>query len=97
MRKCKICFHEDRRAIELDIISGTPVRQLSQKWGFDKSLFCRHKKHIEAEYLIEQALSPHPVCTSVPAIIETAVSVVSEQNRLDGREVKDAIRIMFDE
>jgi hypothetical protein len=94
--KCKICDHPDRRAIELDIIGGVSIRDVSQKWGINRSAVFRHKKHITEEFAVEQALSPHPVCKSVPAIIETAVSV-SQKKHLEGWEVQDAIKMAFDE
>lgn len=96
MGKCKICDHPDRKTIELDIISGTSVRKLESKWKLNKNLFVRHRSHIENMYLVEQALSPHPACTSVPAIIETAVSL-SQSKHLEGWEVQDAIRMAFTE
>jgi hypothetical protein len=43
---CSICIHPDREAIDQELISGTPVRDIAGRYGIGKSSINRHKKHI---------------------------------------------------
>ncbi|HHY08275.1 MAG TPA: hypothetical protein GX530_07090 [Corynebacteriales bacterium] len=45
-RRCSVCNHPKREAIDRAIISGTPIRDIAGRFGVSKSAVYRHKKHI---------------------------------------------------
>jgi transposase len=45
-RKCSICNHPNRTAIDKAIVSGTPIRDIAGQFNVSKSAVYRHKKHI---------------------------------------------------
>ncbi len=45
-RRCSICNHPKRTAIDNALVSGTSVRDIAGQYGVSKSAVYRHKKHI---------------------------------------------------
>jgi len=40
---CKVCSHQDRHAIEQDIVSGQPLRVIGRRWAISKDSVRRHR------------------------------------------------------
>ena len=48
-RRCTICDHSQRQAIEKALISGLPYRALAKRWGVTPSALVRHnQRHLAA-------------------------------------------------
>lgn len=48
-QKCSICSHPDRLEIDRAIIAGTPLRDISGRFGPSKTAIGRHRPHIANE------------------------------------------------
>jgi vacuolar-type H+-ATPase subunit I/STV1 len=43
---CKVCEHNDIKAINKAIIAGESLRKIAEKYDFHYSTLCRHKQHL---------------------------------------------------
>ncbi len=43
---CTVCAHPERKAIDEALIVGTPLREITRRWGVSKDAASRHRKHV---------------------------------------------------
>jgi hypothetical protein len=86
--KCTICHHPEVDAINQDILSGTPIRHMVERYGVSMGSLQRHKNHIPEA--LTRAKEAEVVCTADALLTdlqqtkETALWFLNE-----AREAKD--------
>ena len=60
-RRCKVCDHAGREAIEADMITGMGLLPLAAKHGVSKSVLARHRTNCLAPRLAAAARLTAPV------------------------------------
>lgn len=96
-RTCTICNHENRDAIEEDLITGTAYRNISKRFGVSTAAVYRHKQHvIEAVTEAREARGvarADGLLLQVQELQKQALSILGEaQEAADFRAALAAIR-----
>ena len=51
-RSCSACVHSQTESISVELIQGTPIREIAKKYDLSASAVARHKKHLP-QHLIQ--------------------------------------------
>jgi len=46
MRKCTVCAHKKRETIDKELLAGTSLRTIAERFGTSKAALCRHRSHV---------------------------------------------------
>src|SRR5215471_2237720 len=80
-RRCTICSSSHRRSIDKDILVGSPLRTIADRWSVSKTALIRHRDHLSRTLLKAQEA----------AQVEHADSLLEQLNHLtaDARRIQE--------
>ena len=87
-RRCTICDHPHREAIDKALISGQPYRTLAKSWKVTPSALVRHSKTHLAELLAQSARIDTESASQTDSVVLRHKQELEENN---GRHVIDVI------
>lgn len=78
-RRCTICTHAERDAIDAALVNGTAYRTIADRWSVSKTALIRHKSdHIPAQLVKAHEATERDRATEVLAEIDRALSRVNK-------------------